>query len=111
VSPPPASPPSTDSPAPSTAPPGPQITVAAPPTGRPVKPAAAASPAAVAKLYASVGKQLKALDQARGSAATADLWLLYLRVRINDVIVNPVKCAEADALLHDLDDEIVRRSR
>ncbi|HSS02954.1 MAG TPA: protein kinase [Kofleriaceae bacterium] len=72
---------------------------------------APATPASVAQLYAAVGKQLKALDQARGSAATADLWLLYLRVRINDVIANPVKCAEAEALLRHLDDEVVRRSR
>src|SRR5439155_10191298 len=77
----------------------------------PVQATAPATPASVAQLYAAVGKQLKALDQARGSAATADLWVLYLRVRINDVIANPVKCAEADALLHHLDDEVVRRSR
>jgi serine/threonine-protein kinase len=99
-------PPSTDTAAISTAPPAPPAVLTAPPA----KPAAPATPANVARLYASVGKQLKALDQARGSAATADLWLLYLRVRINDVIANPVKCAEADALLHDLDHEIVRRS-
>ena len=105
------SPPSTDSPAASTAPPGPQVALAAPPHVQPSKPTAQATPASVAQLYASVGKQLKALDQARGSAATADLWLLYLRVRINDVIANPVKCAEADALLHHLDDEVVRRAR
>ncbi|HZJ66022.1 MAG TPA: hypothetical protein VFD36_21095, partial [Kofleriaceae bacterium] len=72
---------------------------------------APATPAGVAQLYSTVGKQLKALDQARGSAATADLWPLYLRVRINDVIANPVKCAEADALLRHLDDEIGRRSQ
>jgi hypothetical protein len=65
----------------------------------------------VARLYATVGKELKALDQARGSAATADLWLVYLRVRINDVIADPVKCAEADALLQHLDDQIAVRSR
>jgi serine/threonine-protein kinase len=100
-------PPSTDTAAISTAPPAPQVVLTAPPA----KPAAPATPASVARLYASVGKQLKALDQARGSAATADLWLLYLRVRINDVIANPVKCAEADALLRHLDDEIGRRSQ
>jgi hypothetical protein len=95
-------------PAPPSAAPAPQVTLAAAP---PVQPAAAATPASVARLYASVGKQLKALDQSRGSAATADLWPLYLRVRINDVIADPVKCAEADTLLRHLDHEIAQRSR
>jgi serine/threonine protein kinase len=91
-------------------PPEPQLALPASHQAPPIKATAAATPASVAQLYASVGKQLKALDQVRGSAATADLWLLYLRVRINDVIANPVKCAEADALLHHLDDEVFRRS-
>jgi hypothetical protein len=65
----------------------------------------------VALLYALVGKHLKSLDQARGSAATADLWPLFLRIRINDVIADPVKREEADALLRQLHDQIAFRER
>jgi serine/threonine-protein kinase len=86
------------------------IAEAAPPAvAAPAPPPASAI--RVAELYATVGKQLKAFDQARGSAATADLWPLYLRIRINDVITDPVKRDEADALLHQLYDQIAVRSR
>jgi serine/threonine-protein kinase len=73
-------------------------------------PASPASPATVAELYALVGRKLKALDQSRGSAATADLWVVYLRIRINDVIADATKCAEADAVLHHLYDEVISRA-
>jgi hypothetical protein len=85
------------------------------PSGQPIPlpagPTATAVPAEVAELYAALGRRLKALDERLGSAATADLWPLYLRVRINDVITDPVKCAEADVLLRYLDDQVARRSR
>jgi hypothetical protein len=68
-----------------------------------------ASAANVAELYAVVGRTLKALDNSHGSAATADLWLIYLRIRINDVIADPVKCKDADAVLRGLQEQIARR--
>jgi tRNA A-37 threonylcarbamoyl transferase component Bud32 len=79
-------------------------------SAQPAAALAANHPARVAELYATVGRTLKALDQHRGSAATADLWVIYLRIRINDVIADPIKCAEADAVLRHLDAQIVQRS-
>src|SRR5262249_18715604 len=116
-----------DEPAPAVAP---AATPASPPSSEPVPPAAedriarpsgtlvplpakpphAAASADVALLYSSTGKRLKGLDETHGSAATADLWPLYLRIRINDVIGDPVKCAEADVLLRYLDEQIARRA-
>jgi hypothetical protein len=87
--------------------PAPPLIPAPPSVKTPGSPASAAS---VAELYALVGRKLKALDQSRGSAATADLWVVYLRIRINDVIANPTKCAEADAVLHHLNDEVISRA-
>jgi hypothetical protein len=66
--------------------------------------------AGVAQLYASVGRQLKALDEAHGSSATATLWPLYLRIHINDVISDPSKLADTSTLLYHLEDQVSRRS-
>jgi hypothetical protein len=66
--------------------------------------------AGVAELYASVGRQLKALDEAHGSAATANLWPLYLRIHINDVISDPTKLADASTQLYRIEDQVSRRS-
>ena len=73
--------------------------------------AAPASATSIAELYAIVGQHLKKLDQAHGSTATADLWPLFLRIRINDVITDPAKRKEAELSLHQLDDLIADRSR
>ncbi|HEY4240812.1 MAG TPA: protein kinase [Kofleriaceae bacterium] len=90
----------------------PAPTPAEPPEPLPAPVAAPSGPATsaqVAALYSQVGRDLKALDVARGSAATADLWPLYLRVRINDVIADPVKRAEAMALLSRLQMQVAAR--
>jgi hypothetical protein len=104
-------PPATSASAPWAAPETPVAVSASAPAPSALQLMGPASAATVARLYSTVGKELKALDNARGSAATADLWLLYLRVRINDVIADPVKRAEADLLLHHLDDQVIQRSR
>ncbi len=62
--------------------------------------------AAVAQLYGQVGRELKTLDTARGSGATAGLWPKYLRIRINDVITTPEKRVEAQRTLAQLRREI-----
>ena len=64
------------------------------------------SAAAVAQLYGQVGRELKQLDTAKGSGATADLWPKYLRIRINDVITSPEKRSEAQRILSQLRKEI-----
>jgi hypothetical protein len=56
-----------------------------------------------------VGQRLKTLDRTRGSTATADLWTPYLRIRINEVMTDPVKREEAEGVLHHLDDLIASR--
>ncbi|TMQ15854.1 MAG: serine/threonine protein kinase [Deltaproteobacteria bacterium] len=126
-----------DRPAPPRDPHTPALPVSQPPASAPIAPPAAAAapatqpaavaapavpqtasaapdaipPAHVAELYGDVGRELKVLDQTHGSAATADLWVIYLRIRINDVITDPIKCAEADAVLRHLDAETVRRGK
>ncbi len=57
------------------------------------------SASAVAQLYGSVGRELKALDVRRGSGATSPLWPRYLRIKINDAITTEEKRAEAHRLL------------
>ena len=61
---------------------------------------------AVARLYGVVGRELKALDTAKGSGATANLWPRYLRIRINDVLTTPDKRIEAQRALAQLRREI-----
>ncbi len=64
------------------------------------------SGAGVAQLYGTVGRELKALDTRRGSAATSALWPRYLRIRINDALTTPEKRAEAHRALTALRSEI-----
>jgi serine/threonine-protein kinase len=78
-----------------------------PPSGQPIT--MPLSAAGVAELYASVGRQLKALDESHGSAATANLWPLYLRIHINEVISDSSKLADASSLLYRIEDQISRR--
>ncbi|HSD89371.1 MAG TPA: hypothetical protein VLB44_17700 [Kofleriaceae bacterium] len=77
--------------------PGPSVTVE-PPSAR-----------EVASLYASVGRELKVLQDAKGLDATIELWPRYRWIRINEAMATPEKRAETATLLHDLVSEI--RSR
>jgi hypothetical protein len=70
-----------------------------------------ATATSVAELYADVGQALKELDQGRGARVTAELWPLFRRIRINDVIADPAKRDETAALLHRLRDQITERAR
>jgi eukaryotic-like serine/threonine-protein kinase len=81
----------------------------APPPSRPVATQLTAS--GVAQRYGSVGRQLKALavDSGTTTTTTADLWTLYLQLRINDAIGDPGKLAAANAVLGQIEDEIARR--
>lgn len=51
----------------------------------------APSAAEVAKLYGAVGRELKALDIAKGLDATIELWPRYRWIRFNDWITTPEK--------------------
>jgi hypothetical protein len=74
-----------------------------PPTKKPPGPPAASKPAPapvdaptaadVAKLYGAVGRELKALDSAKGLDATIDLWPRYRWIRFNEWITTPEKRA------------------
>jgi hypothetical protein len=77
----------------------------------PAVPERPATAAELASLYVAVGRQLKALGDERGPDAATDLWTLYTRIRIDDAFTDPVKRAEVDALLRQLHDQIVERSR
>jgi hypothetical protein len=70
-------------------------------------PAASADPASVARLYAAIGQELRALEKRRGAAA--DLWPTYLRIRINDAMADREMREEVDAELHRLHAQIVKR--
>jgi tRNA A-37 threonylcarbamoyl transferase component Bud32 len=67
------------------------------------------SAASVANLYGQVGRDLKQLDTARGSGATASLWPRYLRIKINDVLTTPEKREAAHRELVALRTEILTR--
>jgi protein kinase-like protein len=87
-----------------------QPIASAPPPGAlplPTAPPASADPASVAQLYAAIGQELRALDKRRGAAA--DLWPVYLRIRINEVMADRALRDEVDAQLHRLHAQIVKR--
>jgi len=63
----------------------------------------------VATLYATVGRDLKVLQDAKGLEATIELWPRYRWIRINEAIATPEKRAETATLLEGLVTEI--RSR
>jgi serine/threonine-protein kinase len=68
----------------------------APKPGTPISAAHAAPPpsaAEVATLYGVVGRELKALDAARGMDATLELWPRYRWIRINEWIATPERRA------------------
>ena len=63
-----------------------------------------------AALYASVGRELKSLDQRKGEDATLDLWPRYRWIRINDVLVAaPDKRVDVATMLADLHRDIATR--
>jgi hypothetical protein len=79
--------------------------------GTPATSASGEPPSAreVAALYATVGRDLKALQDTKGLEATIELWPRYRWIRINEAMATPEKREEAATLLHALVSEI--RSR
>ena len=73
----------------------------------PTAPPASVDSASVAQLYAAIGVELRALDQRRGAAA--DLWPVYLRIRINEAMADRDMREDVDAQLHRLHAQIVKR--
>lgn len=69
------------------------------------------SAAEVATLYASVGRELKALDGSKGDQATYDLWPRYRWIRINEWLGTPATRSGATALLDRLRHDIKTRGR
>nr|HEX4316949.1 serine/threonine-protein kinase [Kofleriaceae bacterium] len=67
------------------------------------------SAAAVAQLYGTVGRELKALAEQHGTSASADLWPRYRRIRINEVLSSPSERATAADELTELLTEIAAR--
>ena len=65
----------------------------------------------VAQLYVTVGRELVALDRARGQTATCDLWPRFRWIRINEYLTTPEKRMVAAELLDKLRDEIRTRGR
>ncbi|HET7506173.1 MAG TPA: serine/threonine-protein kinase [Kofleriaceae bacterium] len=64
--------------------------------------------AGLAHLYERVGRRLNALKQTPSASLAVDLLPTYLRLRIQDALIDPVKRDEASAVLRRLDDEIAR---
>ncbi len=81
---------------------------AAPPAPQP----AAAPPSAeeVAALYGALGRELKALEAAKGMDSTMELWPRYRWIRINEWLGTPERRTQVAQLLQKLRDE-VRASR
>jgi serine/threonine-protein kinase len=59
--------------------------------------------------YKSVGKQLKALEDAKGAGTASDLWARYRIIRIADAMSTQPKRDEASAILAKLTKEIAAR--
>ena len=72
--------------------------------------AAPPSPAALAGLYVSVGRQLEALSARKGETATIDLWPRYRWIRIDDAMgAPPARRQEVARMLHDLERDVAAR--
>ncbi|MDB4953176.1 MAG: serine/threonine protein kinase [Myxococcales bacterium] len=65
----------------------------------------------LAGLYGSVGRQLKALDAAKGDDATIDLWPRYRWIRINESLVTADKRRDAADMLTKLREDIAARAK
>jgi len=72
-------------------------------------PASPPSAAELASLYGSVGRELKALDTAKGQRATYDLWPRFRWIRLYDYLTTPERRQVAAALLGELRSEISTR--
>ncbi len=85
----------------------------APAPTSPPAPSAPATPTAaeVATLYGMVGRELKALDAAKGQEATYDLWPRFRWIRINEYLLTPERRLIAAALLARLHTDITTRDR
>ncbi len=70
--------------------------------GRPKPPTAAE----VAALYATLGRELKALETDKGMGATLDLWPRYRWIRINEWIATPSRRVEAAQFLERLREDM-----
>src|SRR5690606_37547631 len=71
------------------------------PLSAPVR-AAAPTAAELAELYAALGRELRALEDAKGMAATLELWPRYRWIRINDWLATAERRSEAAQLLERL---------
>jgi serine/threonine protein kinase len=67
-----------------------------------VQPAAVPTAAEVAQLYASLGRELKALEDAKGMESTLDLWPRYRWIRIHEWMASPERRTEVTAMLERL---------
>ncbi|MGE0397279.1 MAG: serine/threonine-protein kinase [Kofleriaceae bacterium] len=76
------------------------------PTGGTTAPPPDTSSAAVANLYGTVGRELKALDLKRGADIAQPMWQRFRQLRINDALVTPEKRAAAERMLSQLRREI-----
>ena len=77
------------------------------PTGPAETPGITAS--ALAMQYGAIGRELKALQDKRGSDATAALWPRYRMIKINDALTTPEKRATAADMLSRIAAEIARQ--
>lgn len=67
--------------------------------------------AKLASQYKAVGAQLKALEDARGSEATSDLWPRYRFIRLSDAMTTQQKRDQAAAILTKLTRDIAARKK
>jgi serine/threonine protein kinase len=68
--------------------------------------AADISAGAVANLYGTVGRELKALDTKRGADIAQPMWQRFRQLRINDALQSPEKRAAAERMLSQLRKDI-----
>jgi hypothetical protein len=85
----------------------PASSAALPPAGELEDP----STAALAELYAAIGRLLKQLDDTRGQEATLDLWPRYRTIHIYDALGARDRRIAALSTLRFLEHEIAARSR
>jgi serine/threonine protein kinase len=69
-------------------------------------PAADISAGAVANLYGTVGRELKALDTKRGADIAQPMWQRFRQLRINDALQSAEKRAAAERMLSQLRKDI-----
>ena len=94
-------------------PPVPQPVAAVAPAPQPEPPPATGtpSPGELVALYASVGRELRALDRSAGEDATHELWPRYRWIRLTDGLADPARRAEIATMLRQLRRDIAARTR